>query len=195
MKRGSPEDFVQIIQKHFDGKLSAVENDELQVDTDIDFFPSSESDHTPTSYFRSILPKWSKLLKMEVKPGHPLVLVISSSAIRAVELNRELQDFKTDKCKCVKLFAKHFKLEDQQKYLGKTPCHLGIGTPNRILALLKLNALHLDDIKAVVLDYNWRDVKAKKIIDIPDIKKDLLNLMKEYLLPHIHNTKCKIAIL
>jgi hypothetical protein len=23
----------------------------------------------------------------------------------------------------------------------------------------------------------------------------LLNLMKEYLLPHIHNTKCKIAIL
>lgn len=57
------------------------------------------------------------------------------------------------------------------------------------------DALHLEDIKAVVLDYNWRDVKAKKIIDIPDVKKDLLNLMKEYLLPHIHNTKCKIAIL
>ena len=33
MKRGSPEDFIQIIQKHFAGKLSAVENDELQVDT------------------------------------------------------------------------------------------------------------------------------------------------------------------
>ena len=33
IKRGSSEDFVQIIQKHFDGKLSAVETDELQVDT------------------------------------------------------------------------------------------------------------------------------------------------------------------
>ncbi|XP_052087457.1 protein CMSS1-like [Mytilus californianus] len=194
-KRGSAEQLVQVIEKHFDGKLSAVEQDEMKLDTGHDFYGSSEEDHTPTSYFRSILPKWNKLLKTELKPGSPLVLVLCSSAIRAVELNRELKDFKTESCKCAKLFAKHFKLEEQQKFLEKRVCHLGIGTPNRILALLKLKALHPDVIKAVVLDFNWRDVKSKRIIDIPDVKGDLLNLMKDYLIPHINNSKCKIGIL
>lgn len=56
-------------------------------------------------------------------------------------------------------------------------------------------ALHLEELRAIVLDYNWRDTKSKRIIDIPDVKTDLLNLMKEFLLPHIINSKCQIGIL
>lgn len=64
-----------------------------------------------------------------------------------------------------------------------------------ICLLSILEALHPDVIKAVVLDFNWRDVKSKRIIDIPDVKGDLLNLMKDYLIPHINSSKCKIGIL
>lgn len=56
---------------------------------DSDFYASSEGDHTPSSYLRTILPKWKKLVQTsQLKPGSPLVLIITSSAIRAVHLNR-----------------------------------------------------------------------------------------------------------
>ena len=56
---------------------------------DDDFYPSSDADHTPVSYLRTILPKWKKQMKTSVlKPGSPLLLVLTSSAIRAVQLNR-----------------------------------------------------------------------------------------------------------
>lgn len=56
---------------------------------DSDFYVSSEGDHTPSSYLRTILPKWKKLVQTsQLKPGSPLVLIITSSAIRAVHLNR-----------------------------------------------------------------------------------------------------------
>lgn len=57
--------------------------------TESDFYASSEADHTPSSYLRTIVPKWKKLVKSsDLKHGSPLVLIVTSSAIRAVQLNR-----------------------------------------------------------------------------------------------------------
>ncbi|KAK3084721.1 hypothetical protein FSP39_018004 [Pinctada imbricata] len=194
--RGSPEALVSLIEKTFKDALSPVEWDEVQLNLGNDFYPSSEKDHTPVSYLRSILPKWKKQMKTsQLKPGSPLLLVLTPSAIRAVQLNREINDFKLENCKCAKLFAKHFKINEQEKYLKKTVCHVAIGTPNRVNALLKLGALHLDSLFSVVLDWNWRDVKLKRMTDIPDVRKDLLLLLQTHVIPHVHHTKCKIGIL
>ncbi|XP_022293189.2 protein CMSS1-like [Crassostrea virginica] len=194
--RATSKDVVEVIAKHFDGKLSTVEWDELRLDPDSDFYVGSEADHTPSSYLRTVLPKWKKLVQTsDLKPGSPLVLIITSSAIRAVHLNRSITDFKTEECKCAKLFAKHFKIEEQQKYLSKNICHLGLGTPNRISSLLKSGSLHLDNVKSIVLDWNWRDKKFKRMADIVDTRRDLMLLMQTYLIQHIHKNKCKIGIL
>ncbi|XP_062577120.1 protein CMSS1-like [Saccostrea cucullata] len=195
--RASPTDVIDLLSKHFEGKLSPVELDEIKLDPDSDFYVSSESDHTPSSYLRTILPKWKKLVKSsgDLKPGSPLVLIITSSAIRAVQLNRDITDFKTEECKCAKLFAKHFKIEEQQKYLSKNVCHIGLGTPNRICSLIKNGSLHLDSVKSVVLDWNWRDKKFKRMADIIDLRIDLMVLLQTFIIPHIHANKCKIGIL
>nr|XP_011413518.2 uncharacterized protein C3orf26 homolog [Crassostrea gigas] len=194
--RATSTDVVNVISKYFDGKLSAVEWDELKLDPNSDFYASSEGDHTPSSYLRTILPKWKKLVQTsQLKPGSPLVLIITSSAIRAVHLNRSITDFKTEDCKCAKLFAKHFKIEEQKKYLSKNVCHIGLGTPNRICSLLKSGSLHLDSVKSIVLDWNWRDKKFKRMTDIVDTRKDLMLLLQTSLIPHIHASKCKIGIL
>ncbi|XP_060065423.1 uncharacterized protein C3orf26 homolog [Ylistrum balloti] len=194
-KSGTAEDLVQVISKHYKDKLSTVEWDNIQLDTESNFFVSADRDHTAVSYLRTILPKWKKMLKTELKPGSPLVLLISASAIRSVQLNREILDFKSDECKIAKLFAKHFKLEEQQKFLTKRVCHIGVGTPNRLHALMKSGSLHLDNIVAVVLDWNWRDVKSKRMVDIPEIRDHLMDLMKDYLIPHISKNHCKIGML
>ncbi|OWF50212.1 Protein CMSS1 [Mizuhopecten yessoensis] len=140
-KSGTAEDLVQVITKHYKDKLSTVEWDNIKIDTDRNFFVSADKEHTPVSYLRTILPKWKKMLKTELKPGSPLVLLVSASAIRSVQLNREILDFKSEQCQIAKLFAKHFKLEEQQKFLAKKVCHIGLGTPNRLHTLVKSGRL------------------------------------------------------
>lgn len=56
-------------------------------------------------------------------------------------------------------------------------------------------SLHLDNVKSIVLDWNWRDKKFKRMADIVDTRRDLMLLMQTYLIPHIHKNKCKIGIL
>ncbi|XP_021354062.1 protein CMSS1-like [Mizuhopecten yessoensis] len=194
-KSGTAEDLVQVITKHYKDKLSTVEWDNIKIDTDRNFFVSADKEHTPVSYLRTILPKWKKMLKTELKPGSPLVLLVSASAIRSVQLNREILDFKSEQCQIAKLFAKHFKLEEQQKFLAKKVCHIGLGTPNRLHTLVKSGSLHLDNVAAVVLDWNWRDIKSKRMVDIPEIRGHLMDFMKDFMIPHMSKNHCKIGML
>lgn len=192
-EQGTVEDVTQMIKAHYKDKLSPVEWDEIEINPGI-FHTCAAADDTPVSYMKMLLPKWKKMLSTDLKPGTPMVLVVSSSAIRCVQLNRDIAQFKQEKCKTAKLFAKHFKLTEQQKYLSKHVCHLGIGTPNRMISLLKAGCLHLEKVSCVVLDWNWRDVKQKRIIDIPDIKNDMMTLLKDFIIPHVKQEKCKIGL-
>ncbi|XP_071113359.1 protein CMSS1-like [Haliotis cracherodii] len=191
------DDFLQLLKKTYEGKLSTVEWDEIQLEA-ADFLMSNpSSDGTaPCSYLQSVVPDWPSMVASEdLKPGTPFMLIIASSGARAVELNRDIQKFKGKDCKCAKLFAKHFKLAEQVQFLAKKVCHLGIGTPNRIGALIKSGSLKVDNLRYVMVDWNWRDIKFKRIIDIPEVKKDLLELCKSELIPHIRDSSCKIGIL
>lgn len=45
--------------------------------------------HTPTSFLKSVAPKWKKLKSsMSQTPGSPLILIVTSAAIRATDFIR-----------------------------------------------------------------------------------------------------------
>ena len=51
------------------------------------------------------------------------------------------------KCKIAKLFAKHFKVQDQIDLLSKQYFPVAVGTPNRLSKLIELGALSLSRVK------------------------------------------------
>lgn len=51
------------------------------------------------------------------------------------------------KCKIAKLFAKHFKVQDQVDLLSKQYFPVAVGTPNRLSKLVELGALSLSRVK------------------------------------------------
>ncbi|CAI7776685.1 unnamed protein product [Closterium sp. NIES-54] len=61
--------------------------------------------------------------------GSPVVLIVSASAVRCVDLLRACKGVGRG-CRVAKLFAKHLKVEEQVEML-KGPVHVAAGTPNR----------------------------------------------------------------
>ena len=51
-----------------------------------------------------------------------------------------------------KLFAKHFKIEEQQAALKAQGSFAAVGTPNRLLKLADLGDLHLHRLKLLMID-------------------------------------------
>lgn len=196
---GSAEDVHTAITAVLKEKLGAQALEDILPDSDKDFYSHNVNLSSPSDYLKDILaPVWRSTLKKSLYlkvPGSPSVLLLCSSAIRAVELNRQIKEFCGGKCKVAKLFAKHMKVQEQQKYLRKTNCQLGIGTPARIALLIKSGALHLEHMICIVLDWNWRDAKLKRMVDVPEIRKELVSLLKDHLLEVVQGSPCKLALL
>ncbi|KAL2530092.1 protein CMSS1 [Forsythia ovata] len=101
-------------------------------------------------------PSWKEVLcgkhlqEGKVDPGNPAVLVISLSALRSLELLRELRSL-TKECHPAKLFSKHMKIEEQVSLL-KNRVNIACGTPNRIKKLIDMEALGLSRLAVIVLD-------------------------------------------
>ncbi|XP_077991760.1 protein CMSS1-like [Glandiceps talaboti] len=186
--------FNAFINTECEKKLSVVERQDLNM-KDEQFLLSNKNVDNLSSYLKEVIPNWTKLVSSEKykRTNSPIILVITSSAKRAVELNREAVEFK-GKCKTVKLFAKHMKVEEQEKYLNEHKVHFGVGTPHRITTLLESKSLHLRYLKYIILDWNWRDIKSKRLIDIPDIKKVFLELLLKSLIPHVQTSKAKFGL-
>ncbi|XP_059318311.1 uncharacterized protein LOC132068663 isoform X2 [Lycium ferocissimum] len=70
-----------------------------------------------------------KELDGKIDPGQPALLVISLSALRSLDLLRELRPL-TSECRAAKLFSKHMKIEEQASSL-KNRINIASGTPSR----------------------------------------------------------------
>lgn len=189
-------DLIMAINKHYGGRLSAVEKDDMSL-SECHFAPCGSVSDTASSYLHTVMTvsKWRKKVKaMENSPGAPLLLVVCSAASRAVNVIRDLRLFCPDQCKTAKLFAKHMKLEEQTNFLKKNIIQAGVGTPNRIAALLDNGYLSLHQTSLVVLDWSWRDAKLRRLVDIPEIREDLYKLLQKYLVPHVKSGTAKFAI-
>ncbi|XP_028655742.1 protein CMSS1 isoform X1 [Erpetoichthys calabaricus] len=189
---GCPADLQKVIEAHYTGKRSVIEMEELSL-PDSCFFPSNDLSHSLSSFLKEICPKWVKFCKKHAENKSPLMLIVCSSAYRALELIKLLTTFKGD-CKVLKLFAKHIKVEEQIKQLQKGVSHIGVGTPCRMATLLKQDAFNLQALKAVVLDWNWRDKKMRRMVDIPEVRLDMLKLFELGITQSCKTGSTKVAL-
>ncbi|XP_059140649.1 protein CMSS1-like isoform X2 [Physella acuta] len=149
---GMPEDVRALMTKVLKDKVKDGLLEDCLLDSENDFYPCNTEALAPKDYLASILTKWKQAIKKSFfmkKTGSPCLLIVTSSAIRAVELNRQIKDFLDSRCKVAKLFAKHLKVEEQVKFLSKTNCQVGIGTPGRLLLLIRQGALQLESLMTV----------------------------------------------
>uniref|UniRef100_A0A8C3B5X5 Cms1 ribosomal small subunit homolog n=1 Tax=Cairina moschata TaxID=8855 RepID=A0A8C3B5X5_CAIMO len=166
-KPGVPEDLQNLLSQHFGARRSVIEIEELTL-SDSCFLPANDLTHSFSSYLKEICPKWAKLRKNHKEKKSVVMLVICSSALRSLELIKSMTTFKGD-CRVLKLFAKHIKIKEQINMLEKGVFHIGVGTPGRIKALVEQDGLCLNSTKYMILDWNWRDQKLRRMMDIPEV--------------------------
>ncbi|KAH7381636.1 U3-containing 90S pre-ribosomal complex subunit-domain containing protein [Pyrenochaeta sp. MPI-SDFR-AT-0127] len=120
-------------------------------------------------------------------PGAPHTIVVTASGIRAADVCRALksglpkQGVKNPNV--AKLFAKHLKLADQVAHLKKNKIDLGVGTPDRLVALLEEKALSTANLKRVFVDVSYIDQKKRGILDMKELHESLIKLLlrKEFI--------------
>jgi protein CMS1 len=95
--------------------------------------------------------------------------------------------------KIAKLFAKHFKIEDQIYFLEHEAIHMGIGTPNRLQALVDQGHLKLDNLELVAIDTE-RNPKKFNIFDIQEVRSDLFNFLGAHISPLMKKGQAKIGL-
>lgn len=107
----------------------------------------------------------------------PSVLVVCSGARRGCDVINSLS--RNFKCKIGKLFAKHFRIQDQIEILKSTHFPLAVGTPNRLHKLVEMGALCLSQTVLVLVDMS-EDVKGFNVMSLSDTKKDFYSFMSTY---------------
>lgn len=118
-----------------------------------------------------------KLLEGKVDAGCPAVIIISSSALRSLDLLRGLKTL-TRECHPAKLFAKHMKVEEQVSML-KGRVNIACGTPSRIKKLLDMDALLLSRLQVIVLDMQ-RDAKGYSLLTLPQVSTEFWDLYRTH---------------
>ncbi|KAL3835038.1 hypothetical protein ACJIZ3_009774 [Penstemon smallii] len=127
----------------------------------------------------------------QVDPGSPALLVISSSALRSLELIRELRPL-TKECHSAKLFSKHMKVEEQVSIL-KDRVNVASGTPNRIKKLIDMEALGLSRLAVIVLDMHT-DVKGYSLFTLPQVRDELWDLYRSYFHQPLLDGKLRLCL-
>lgn len=191
-KPGLPEDLQKLMKDYYSSRRLVIELEELNL-PDSCFLKANDLTHSLSSYLKGICPKWVKLRKNHSEKKSVLMLIICSSAVRALELIRSMTAFRGDG-KVIKLFAKHIKVQAQVKLLEKRVVHLGVGTPGRIKELVKQGGLNLSPLKFLVFDWNWRDQKLRRMMDIPEIRKEVFELLEMGVLSLCKSESLKLGL-
>jgi len=119
----------------------------------------------------------SSLKKSSEATGTPHTLIVVAAALRAADLSRAVRKFQSKDNAVAKLFAKHIKLKEQVEYCKKSRIGIGVGTPERVLTLIKEGALKLEDLKRVIIDASYIDPKKRGIFEIKETQKSVMNFL------------------
>ena len=117
----------------------------------------------------------SKRLKKH-KSISPLCIIISSGALRSCQVLKTLGPLKA---RVAKLFSKNMNAAEQSTLLKTTYNPFAVGTPNRLLKLLRTGALDLSSTELVVLDTH-SDQKGFNVVTLRDTRKDLMDIVKDF---------------
>ncbi len=145
---------------------------------------NSKYQKSMAKYLKSgVLPSMKRLKKWKVEKS-PMVIIVCVSALRAVEILKEISSLNL---RVAKLFAKHMNIDDQVNMLSKNSYGIAVGTPNRLLKLLQLpsiegdegdGALSLDYTELIVID-NYEDKKKFTVCTMNDTAPDMMAFIKE----------------
>ncbi|KAK0717075.1 U3-containing 90S pre-ribosomal complex subunit-domain containing protein [Lasiosphaeria miniovina] len=116
-----------------------------------------------------------KLQSAPRKLGAPHTIIVAAAGQRAADLVRSVRTFQQKGIPVAKLFAKHFKVEEQVAFLKKTRTGIAVGTPQRLIDLIDDGALSIEHLKRIVIDASHIDQKKR---DITNMKETMLPLTK-----------------
>ncbi|OCF36272.1 protein CMS1 [Kwoniella heveanensis CBS 569] len=137
---------------------------------------TTDSAAKTTPSFVGLQKRVEDLLKVtEKKKLHvatPRVIILSLSGLRCADVVRGVRDVK-GQGDVAKLFAKHFKLADQIKYLEKTKVSIAVGTPARVGKLLNEGAINITSDTVLLLDISHQDSKTRTILTLPEVRDEL----------------------
>lgn len=158
-----------------------------------DFFDGYQRDpggKKPCPFCKAVaagLPNYKQILVANSEEmGCPSVLVICAGARRAADVINSIS--RNLHCKVAKLFAKHFKVQDQVDALSRSHFSVVVGTPNRLSKLLELGALSLQTVKIVLVDMAV-DTKEFSILTMGGVKEDFYALMSKSVFPERSHLK------
>ncbi|KAJ3225040.1 cms1 ribosomal small subunit [Chytriomyces hyalinus] len=139
----------------------------------MEFTPDASDDEVPLPEDRSIESLLAYVTAIK-KKSESQILIVTPSAERAITVIPALKPIG----KIAKLFARHMKVEEQVKQLQAHAFPVCVGTPNRILKLLEAGALKPENLGYILLDGTSRDKKLRSFFDIPELKADVIALLK-----------------
>lgn len=147
----------------------------------------------PCVFVRAIaagLPGFNKVLRApSEESGCPLVVVICAGARRAAEV---INSISVDlQVKVAKLFAKHFKVQEQIDALNRQHFPIAVGTPNRLYKLAELGALKLSNTQLVLVDME-KDEKEFTVLTLADTKPDFYQFINKFIEPELEH--CHIGL-
>ena len=126
------------------------------------------------------------------KYNEPQIIIVTPDCYFAIDLYKcvDKLDFRNRGyvVRPWKLFSKHMKPEEQYKALSKglekktqnKLLNVYIGTPNRILKLLEMKGINMNDSLKYIVLHCKRNKKNYTLFDIKDTRKDLVDLMKRF---------------
>eukprot|EP00299_Pterocystis_sp_00344_P013987 c6913_g1_i2.p1 GENE.c6913_g1_i2~~c6913_g1_i2.p1 ORF type:complete len:166 (-),score=26.23 c6913_g1_i2:1-498(-) len=156
--------------------------------------PAVSSSHTDLeSFIKAALGEDSEELLGTVpkQKGDPAIIVMCTSAVRAIEVDKALRTL--SKCKVGKLFAKHMKIAEQQQFLETSPIHVAVATPHRASALIETNTLKLSNLRLIVVDMSV-DKKSCHLLNLPQVKDDFLSFVTNSCSEHFADNRIKIVL-
>ncbi|KAK4130133.1 hypothetical protein BT67DRAFT_465209 [Trichocladium antarcticum] len=118
-----------------------------------------------------------KLESSPKKPGSPHTIIVAGGGLRAANLVRAVRKFQQKNSSVAKLFAKHFKVEEQVAFLKKHRTGVAVGTPQRLIDLIENDSLCLDSLKRLVVDASHIDQKKRGIVDMKETMLPLTKLL------------------
>ncbi|KAF2109737.1 U3-containing 90S pre-ribosomal complex subunit-domain containing protein [Lophiotrema nucula] len=176
-------DYINSRTRFYGKDLSSVELEDRIIPARAIKDTSNWSEPRTLDNLAAFLKKQSKDLKPTASkpPGAPHTIVVTASGIRAADTFRSLksglpkQGVKNPNV--AKLFAKHIKLAEQMEHLKKNKIDFGVGTPERLSALLDQDALSTANLKRIVIDVSYIDQKKRGILDMKELHEPLIRLL------------------
>lgn len=96
------------------------------------------------------------------------------------KLNKPVAGSKAKLLPVAKLFARHFKIAEQESFLKGNVCPVAVGTPQRVRDLLQGGdeaTLKLSNLRVAILDASWTDAKMRTIFDGNETREALCSLL------------------